>query len=69
MMPKFLDPILFDSRMIERHLRKGLLTPEQVETHLASLEDASDNAEAIALELPERPTHQGPSPEGEREGG
>jgi len=44
---------LFDSRLVERFVRKGVITRAQYEAHLAKLEDAAPNSETISLEIVE----------------
>ena len=36
---------LFDARVVERHIQRGLVTREEYEAWLASLEDVGENAE------------------------
>jgi len=50
-MAKIPDEVLFDSRLVERHCRKGLITRKQVEEHLAKVRDASDNADVMNLDV------------------
>ena len=45
------DKKLFDRRVVERNIDKGLITREEYEEHLESLEDAEDNAEPIEAEF------------------
>lgn len=44
---------LLDKRVIERNLRKGIISPEDVEKHLAKLPDVEDNAEPCVPDAPE----------------
>ncbi len=44
------DQILYDVRLLERHLRKGLLSREQVDKRLAQLADTASGAEALDVE-------------------
>lgn len=53
-MAKQQPTIVFDSRLVERSIRKGLITREQYDAYLAKLDDAAGNAEAIELELVRR---------------
>ncbi|NLE49024.1 MAG: hypothetical protein GX614_11540 [Sandaracinaceae bacterium] len=39
--------LLFDTRVLERNLRKGLLDHETLEKHLSSLANAADNADFV----------------------
>lgn len=41
---------LFDHRIVEKNIRKGLITRKQYEDHLKSLSDAESNAEYVSLE-------------------
>ena len=41
---------LFDHRIVEKNIRKGLITRKQYEDHLKSLSDAEGNAEYVSLE-------------------
>jgi len=49
-MAKIPDDVLFDSRLIERHIRKNLITRKQADEYLAKTRDASDNAEVLNLD-------------------
>lgn len=42
---------LFDRRLIDRHLKEGLITQEQVDKHLAGVQDATELGEAIDLDV------------------
>jgi hypothetical protein len=42
---------LFDLRKRERFLHEGVLTQEQVDAYLASLEDCADNAEISGVQM------------------
>ncbi len=48
-----LDESLFDSRIVERNIRKGLITREDYEKYLDSLDDSKENAEPIESEFEE----------------
>ena len=50
------DDVLFDKRLIDRHIRAGLITPEQVEKHLEGLADMAESGEAIQLDSDEKQT-------------
>ena len=41
---------LFDHRIVEKNIRKGLITRKQYEDHLKSLSDVENNAEYVSLE-------------------
>lgn len=42
---------IFDVRKRERFLQEGLLTQEQVDAYLATLEDCAENAEQSAVQM------------------
>ena len=42
--------VLFDKRLIDRHIRLGLITPKQVQEHLSQLPDMSEAGESLDLE-------------------
>lgn len=44
---------LFDVRVLERNLQKGLITRKEYEKYVNDLQDASDNAEVIEAEFVE----------------
>ncbi len=46
------ENFLYDVRIRERHLKKGLLTPETVKKHLDALVDLEAQAETVTLEQP-----------------
>lgn len=46
-MRKLPEEILFDSRLVERHIRQGLTTRKDYEEWLAKKPDVSDRAEAV----------------------
>lgn len=41
------DEKLFDVRVVERNINKGLITREEYEEYLAGLDDREDNAEKL----------------------
>jgi hypothetical protein len=41
------DPRFWDSRTVERRIRKGLMTRKEYEKHLKSLDDVADKSETI----------------------
>ena len=49
-MHQFPDEILYDVRLIQRHLEKGLLTREQLAKRLEELADVSSQAELLNLD-------------------
>ena len=53
--------MLLDRRVIERNIRKGLVTPEEYAHWLAALPDVGGNAEVVKAKLgePEVPTTDG----------
>lgn len=54
--------MLLDRRVVERNIRKGIVTRDEYEASLKALVDVSDNAEAIHARLGEHETGelQGP---------
>jgi hypothetical protein len=42
---------IFDVRKRERFLQEGLLTQDQVDAYLSSLEDCADNMETSAIQM------------------
>lgn len=46
-MRKLPEEILFDSRLVERHIRQGLTTRKDYDAWLAKKPDVSDRAEAV----------------------
>jgi nitrogen regulatory protein PII-like uncharacterized protein len=47
------NPMLFDRRVVERNIKKGLITREDYEKRLAALEDVAEQAEVIKARLGE----------------
>ena len=45
------DDQLFDRRVVERNIEKGLVTREEYEDYLEGLDDTEDNAETIEAEF------------------
>lgn len=45
--------ILLDRRIVDRNIRKGVVTREEYEKHLQTLPDVGGNAEVIAARLGE----------------
>jgi hypothetical protein len=58
---------LFDVRILERNLQKGLITQEEYEKHLADLDDAEENAAVIEAEFVEGVLDEDEDEEGEEE--
>ena len=50
MSEKLPDTILFDKRLIARHVARGLITREDVEKRLAETEDLTEQADATSLD-------------------
>lgn len=42
--------ILFDVRLVERHIRQGILTREVYEKHIAQLNDDASEADVLDLD-------------------
>lgn len=51
-MAKQLSEFVLDKRILERNLKKGLLTPKELADHLGKLADAADKAEVIKVNVP-----------------
>ena len=49
-MRKLPEEILFDSRLVERHIRQGLTSRKDYEEWLAKQPDVSDRAEVLNVE-------------------
>jgi hypothetical protein len=49
-MPQLNDEVLYDVRLIERHVRQGLLTRAEADKRLKEIKDQGDNADVIDLE-------------------
>lgn len=43
--------LLFDKRIIERNMKRGRLTKEQYNAHLAALKDESAQADEVTVEV------------------
>lgn len=54
-MTKLPEEMLFDVRLVERHIEKGLTTREDYERYLESLGDSNESGETIKIEYPARP--------------
>jgi hypothetical protein len=48
---------LYDVRLIERHIERGLITRDAVRTHVASLPDVSHQAEQCDLGMAAHESH------------
>lgn len=48
-----LSPSLIDKRVIERNIKKGLVTREAFDKHLSALPDVADQAETMKAKLGE----------------
>ncbi|MEM9195167.1 MAG: hypothetical protein AAGF12_38700 [Myxococcota bacterium] len=57
--------MLYDKRIVERNIRKGLLTKEDYAKHIEGLADAEPNAEAVVIDDPEADAEapEAPAPE------
>ncbi len=53
------DEILYDIRLVERHIRGGLITRKEAEAHLKATEDQSDQAEYMSFESLTKPASAG----------
>jgi hypothetical protein len=49
-MPKLPEEVLFDVRLVERHIRAGLVTRKEYEEHLKKLEDMTEQGDVLNLE-------------------
>ena len=47
------NPKLFDLRVVERNIHKGLITREEYQAHLGALEDSEERSEPIRSEFVE----------------
>ena len=54
-MNKLPDELLFDIRLVERHIEKGLTTREDYERYLESLGDSNELGETVKVEYPAIP--------------
>lgn len=55
MAEKFPDDFLYDSRLIERHIARGVITRKEAEAFAMSKPDLVDQAETINLDQISRP--------------
>lgn len=56
------DEIMYDVRLIERHIRKGILTRAQVEAKVAELADSTEQADVIDVNTLRNPQSRTPQP-------
>ena len=49
-MPKIPDEILYDVRLLRRHIEKGLLSPEDIERRRQAAQDMTEQAESIDVD-------------------
>jgi hypothetical protein len=42
---------LYDVRLIERHIKEGLITEEDVKKHLEAVDDTEENADVIDMDV------------------
>ena len=52
------DELLFDIRLVERHISKGLTTREAYEQYLEKLGDSQELGEHMKVEYPAAPTQE-----------
>ena len=45
------DETLYDVRLIERHIKEGLITEDDVKKHLEGVTDAEENADVIDMDV------------------
>jgi hypothetical protein len=50
-MAKLPEEILFDVRLIERHIRQGLTTRAEYEAYIKKLADAADQRDVIDMDV------------------
>jgi hypothetical protein len=49
------DEVLYDARLVERHIRQGLITRQDVEKHRGAAEDLTEQADWLSLAEMQRP--------------
>lgn len=49
------DEVLYDARLIERHIRQGLISRKEVEDHRSLAEDLAEQADWLSLAELQRP--------------
>lgn len=52
------NPKLFDLRVVERNIAKGLITRDEYEAYLQSIDDSAERAEKIESEFVENVLNQ-----------
>ena len=55
-MAKVTEAMLLDKRIVERNIKKGLISKDQYDAVLASLPDRADAVELVSIEPPEKET-------------
>ena len=50
-----ISPMIVDKRVVERNIKKGLLSREDFDKHLSALPDVADQAETVQARLGEEP--------------
>jgi hypothetical protein len=50
-MVKLPEEILYDVRLVERHIRQGLITRADYEAHLKKLQDAAEHADNLDVDV------------------
>ncbi len=58
-MTQLADEILYDVRLVERHIRQGLITRKDAEANLKVIEDQADQAEYLSFESLTKPASAG----------
>ncbi len=56
-MSETLDPKMFDKRVVQRFIKKGLLPEKELERHLKSLPDLAEQADQVEATI--EPMHVG----------
>ena len=44
------EETLYDIRLIERHIKEGLITEEDVQKHMSQLEDVEENSDLLDVD-------------------
>ncbi len=50
-MVKLPEETLYDVRLVERHIRQGLITRADYDAHLKKLQDAADQADDLDMDV------------------
>lgn len=50
-----ISPMVVDKRVVERNIKKGLLSREDFDKHLSALPDVAEQAEEVKARLGEEP--------------